>query len=165
MEPLESTSIHLVQTGLSKLQTLFPDRSFDPASAEEFNRLSAYEYEKIRDFIIFHYKATARDDSELWNYCRNMPIPAALAHKIALFRNRGHVAVYDEELFILSNWLAVFFGQGIVPEHYDPLVDLADGEALKSNLKRQKAAIALAVRTLPSQREFIARHCAAEALP
>jgi tryptophan halogenase len=164
MEPLESTSIHLVQTGLAKLQTLFPDRGFDPRDAEEFNRLSADEYEKIRDFIIFHYHATERDDSQLWNYCRHMPIPDALAHKIALFRSRGQIAVYDEELFTLTNWLAVLTGQGIQPQGYDPLVDLIDGETLTGNLKRQKAAIALAARGLPAQREFIARHCAAAPL-
>jgi tryptophan halogenase len=164
MEPLESTSIHLVQTGLAKLQTLFPDRDFNPCDAEEFNRLSADEYEKIRDFIIFHYHATERDDSELWNYCRHMPISDALAHKIALFKSRGQIAIYDEELFTLTNWLAVLTGQGIQPQGYDPLVDLIHDETMTGNLNRQKDAVALAVRGLPTQRDFIARHCAASPL-
>jgi len=165
MEPLESTSIHLVQTGLSKLQTLFPDRGFDPADMAEFNRLSTYEYEKIRDFIILHYYVTVRDDSALWNYCRTMPIPDALRHKIELFRSRGHVAAYDEEFFILANWLAVLVGQGISPEHYDPLVDVLDFESLKGQLLGQKAAIRASVNAMPSHRDFIAQYCRAEPLP
>ena len=162
MEPLESTSIHLVQTGLSKLQTLFPDRGFDPADIDEFNRLSTYEYEKIRDFIILHYCATERSDSPLWQYCRTMPIPDALRHKIELFRSRGDVAVYDEELFILANWFAVLTGQDVWPRRYDPLVDLIEPERIKDHLRRVKAAIQVCAQSLPSHREFIARNCRAE---
>jgi tryptophan halogenase len=162
MEPLESTSIHLVQTGLSKLQTLFPDRGFDPADMEEFNRLSIYEYEKIRDFVVLHYCATARDDAPLWKYCRAMAIPDTLRHKIELFRSRGHIAVYDEELFILSNWLAVLTGQDIWPQHYDPLVDTIDVETLKSHLARQRAAIRQCVNSMPTHSEFISRNCRAD---
>jgi tryptophan halogenase len=162
MEPLESTSIHLVQTGLSKLQTLFPDRGFDPHDVAEFNRLSIYEYEKVRDFIIFHYHATARDDSALWRYCRDMPIPDALRHKIELFRARGNVAVYDEELFILANWLAVLTGQGVVPPNYDPLVNTVEISVLVDRLTKQKAAIRECVQAMPSHGEFIDRNCKAE---
>jgi tryptophan halogenase len=162
MEPLESTSIHLVQTGLSKLQTLFPDRGFDPVDMEEFNRLSTYEYEKIRDFIILHYCATARNDSPLWNYCRTMPIPDALRHKIELFRSRGSVALHDEELFILANWLAVLTGQDVWPRGRDPLVDVHDLAEVREHLKRQKTLIRDCVNAMPGHREFIARNCRAE---
>jgi tryptophan halogenase len=162
MEPLESTSIHLVQTGLAKLQTLFPDRGFDPVDIAEFNRLSIHEYERIRDFIVLHYCATERDDSPLWNYCRNMAIPDTLRHKIELFRSGGHVAVYDEELFILSNWLAVLTGQFVWPRGYDPLTGVLDGDRLKAHLAQQRTAIRACVNGLPAQRDFIARNCRAE---
>jgi tryptophan halogenase len=161
MEPLESTSIHLIQTGLSKLQTLFPDTGFDPRDAEEFNRLSVQEYENIRDFIIFHYCATERDDTELWRYCRAMPIPDALRHKIELFRSRGSIALYDEELFILANWLAVLTGQYIVPRNHDPLASVPDLADMRTHMARQKALIRDCVDTLPTHREFIERNCRA----
>ena len=162
MEPLESTSIHLVQTALSKLQTLFPDRGFDPLDMAEFNRLSIYEYERIRDFIVLHYCATERDDSPLWNYCRTMTIPDTLRHKIELFRSGGHVAVYDDELFILSNWLAVLTGQFVWPQSCDPLTGVLGAERLKGHLAQQRAAIRACVDGLASQRDFIARNCRAE---
>jgi tryptophan halogenase len=165
MEPLESTSIHLVQTGLSRLQTLFPDRGFDPSDMEEFNRLSIYEYEKIRDFIVFHYHATTRDDSPLWRYCRDMPIPDALRHKIELFRAGGNVAVYDEELFILANWAAILIGQDVMPSHYDPRVNTMDTSALAQRLSMQKAAIRECVEAMPSHRDFIERNCRADPIP
>ena len=163
MEPLESTSIHLIQTGLSKLQTLFPDRGFDPADIAEFNRISIDEYERIRDFIVLHYYATVRDDSPLWNYCRTMTIPDTLRHKIELFRSRGSVALYDEELFILTNWLAILTGQDIMPARYDPLVDVLDVEELRRHLRQTRASIIASVNALPSHRDFISRNC--KALP
>jgi tryptophan halogenase len=165
MEPLESTSIHLIQTGLSKLQTLFPDRGFDPSDIAEFNRLSIHEYERIRDFIILHYFATVRDDSPLWNYCRTMALPDTLTHKINLFKSRGSVALYDEELFGLTNWLAIFIGQDILPERYDPLVDIAKVEDLRKHLHQVKTSILRCVDSLPTHREFISRNCKAEPLP
>ncbi|HKD21094.1 MAG TPA: tryptophan 7-halogenase, partial [Rhizomicrobium sp.] len=162
MEPLESTSIHLIQTGLSKLQTLFPDRGFDPVDAEEFNRLSIFEYERIRDFIVFHYHATARTDSPLWNHCRTMPIPDGLQHKIELFRERGAVALYGNELFILANWLAVLTGQDVEARQYDPLADLLDMDTLRRHMHGLKASIRKSVDAMPTHRAYIERHCRAQ---
>ncbi len=161
LEPLESTSIHLIQTGLSKLQTLFPDRDFDEADRDEFNRLSGLEYERIRDFIILHYHATERDDSELWNYCRAMAIPDTLRHKIELFRSRGRVALYDDELFITTNWLAVLMGQEIEPRGHEPTVDVRDREDLRRRILGMRALIRQAAEAMPSHRDFIERHCRA----
>jgi tryptophan halogenase len=162
MEPLESTSIHLIQTGLSKLQTLFPERGFDPADAHEFNRLSTYEYERIRDFIVLHYCATERDDTPLWRYCAVMDIPDTLKAKVELFRSRGEVILYDDELFITTNWLAVLLGQGIRPRAPGALADVLDTSAAERRLVQMKVAIRAAVERMPSQRDFIAEHCAAE---
>jgi len=91
MEPLESTSIHLIQSGLMQLAAIFPDRSFDPADAAEYNRLQIGEYEHVRDFVMLHYHATERDDSALWRYCKAMPIPDSLAYRKQLFCSSGRV--------------------------------------------------------------------------
>src|SRR5262249_14163984 len=111
LEPLESTSIHMVQTAVFRLLALLPTGAFDHATRDEFNRLSALEYEQIRDFLILHYKAVERDDTEFWAYCRTMEIPDALQHKIDLFRSRARIARYDGQLFTEPSWVAVFLGQ------------------------------------------------------
>ncbi|EJL30321.1 Tryptophan halogenase [Caulobacter sp. AP07] len=162
MEPLESTSIHLIQTGVMRLIALLPTRNHDPATVEEYNRLSKIEYEQIRDFIILHYRATERDDSELWRYCRRMALPDSLTHKIELFRERGKVARYEEQLFAEPSWIAVFLGQGVVPRDHDRLADvppIADVERALFNIRDKITHIA---DRLMTHDEFIARHCKAD---
>ncbi|HEY5806445.1 MAG TPA: tryptophan halogenase family protein [Povalibacter sp.] len=161
MEPLESTSIHLVQAGITKLLALFPDRNFDPAGIEEYNRLSALSWERIRDFIILHYCATGRDDAPLWDYCRNMSIPDTLRRKISLFRDSGRFFRDDDELFVDSNWIAVLLGQKIRPQRYDPLVDTLDVEDVRGKLARLRAIFLKAAESMPAHRAFISQHCAA----
>ena len=147
LEPLESTSIHLVQLAIGRLIELFPDLRFDPADAAEFNRLMDVEYERIRDFLILHYCATTRSDSEFWNYCRTMVIPDSLAEKIELFRERGLVAEYRDGMFLEPSWIAVYVGQGIVPRAPMPAAERIEPE----DLGRRLAAIADSCRRAAEQ--------------
>jgi tryptophan halogenase len=162
MEPLESTSIHLVQAGITRLLALFPERDFDPVEIEEYNKLMRSQYERIRDFIILHYYATERRDTPFWNYCGTMDIPETLRHKIELFRHRGRLFQHESELFVDANWVAVLTGQNILPRSYDPLVDGIDEAAVKRKLEQIRVAIKLTVEALPTHRAFIEKHCAAE---
>lgn len=155
LEPLESTSIHLIQLAIGYLLELFPDRDFDPVNEAEFNRIMALEYERIRDFIILHYHATLRDDTAFWNYCRTMQIPDSLAYRIELFRERGVVAQYREGMFLDASWLAVFFGQNVIPHHYDPSSDRVDPESLAAHLAGIGAEYAQAVGSMPQHEEFL----------
>jgi len=164
LEPLESTSIHLIQKGLTHLFNLFPDRSFSRVLIDEFNRLALADYEHIRDFLVLHYKATSRDDSPLWKYCRAMSIPASLAHRLEHFRNSGRVLRYPADLFAQPNWLAVLLGQEIFPENGDPLVLRHGVEPLRAELAQIRARLENAARGAPTHEEFIARHCRAPAL-
>jgi tryptophan halogenase len=163
MEPLESTSIHLIQRGIMKLLELFPDRNFEPALLEEYNRGMELEYERIRDFIILHYCATARDDAPLWNYCRAMPIPDTLEYKIEQFKSAGRVVPYGGDLFSKTSWIAVFLGQDITPSRYDPLVDQQDIGEIRANMASMKTLIRRAAEATPTHEEFLARYCAAVA--
>ncbi len=126
IEPLESTSIHLIQTGISKLFWLFPDAGMSAVEQDTYNRLLTEQYEYVRDFIVLHYKATARDDTPFWRQVRDMSIPDSLAHKIELFREKGRILRFDHDLFAVPSWLAVMIGQNIVPRGHDTLVDAMD---------------------------------------
>jgi tryptophan 7-halogenase len=159
LEPLESTSIHLIQKGLTHLLNFFPDRMFSPVVAEEFNRLAINEYERVRDFIVLHYKATTRDDAPLWSYCRNMAIPESLAYKIRQFRNSGRVVKYGGDLFAAPNWIAVLMGQEIWPERHDPLVSQRDAASVQGHLRQVRAAIRRAAEAAPRHEDYLAGLC------
>ena len=161
LEPLESTSIHLIQSGITQLAAIFPDRTFDPFDAAEYNRLQIDEYDKIRDFVILHYKATRRDDGALWQYTRNMAIPDSLAYRIDLFRSSGRIAFQDRELFVEPNWLSVFIGQGIWPRRYDPLADVMSLDSVKNQMLRLRGLIRQTANAMPTHAAFIAEHCRA----
>jgi tryptophan halogenase len=115
LEHLESTSIFLIQAAIMKLIERFPDRNFDAADSADFNAQVNRMFDQVRDFIIFHYKSTDRDDSDFWNRCRSMPVPDSLDYRMRAFRERGHVVFSRRELFIETNWVAVFLGQGLFP--------------------------------------------------
>jgi tryptophan halogenase len=159
LEPLESTSIHLIQSGLTQLAAIFPDRNFDPCDVEEYNRLQIDEFDRVRDFIILHYKATTRADSALWRYCRDMPVPDALAYRINLFRSSGRVCFHDRDLFVESNWLSVLIGQGIWPRRHDPLADLLPLDSVRGQMERMVKLIRDTAEAMPTHEQFIARTC------
>lgn len=123
IEPLESTSIHLVSSGLIRLLRLFPAEGINQVSIDEYNRQSLLEIESLRDFIVLHYHATQRDDSPFWRHCCSMPIPPSLAHRIKLFKETGRIFVAADELFRVDSWTQVMIGQGIIPERYHPVVN------------------------------------------
>lgn len=163
IEPLESTSIYLIQAAITKLIELWPDREFGRVATDAFNRQMDLETERVRDFIILHYHATERSDSELWNHVRTMEIPDSLSTRLELFRSRGVVDEYREGLFLHPSWVAVYLGQRVIPERYHALVDNRDEAQLVAGLKRLRDAVGTAARRLPSQDDYISRHCAAEA--
>ena len=161
MEPLESTSIHLIQSSIFRLVNLFPDLDFDPADIDEYNRQTTTEYEQIRDFIILHYHATQRTDSEFWNYCRKMTIPETLRQKVALFRSHGRIFRYNNDLFGETSWMQVMFGQGIEPRSYHPLSDGSSAEETSKMLANVKSVIKQVVDGMQSHADFIAANCKA----
>jgi tryptophan halogenase len=160
IEPLESTAIHLVQTGISRLMSLFPTLAFDQQDIDTYNRQSALDMERIRDFIILHYKVTERDDSAFWNYVRTMPIPEYLQNKIDLFKANGRIFREDEELFNQTSWLSVMVGQGLMPKGYHPMVDMLDEMQIQQRMNNVKDVIGKSVDYMPSQAQFIAENCA-----
>jgi tryptophan halogenase len=161
MEPLESTSLHLIQYGILRLIALLPDNSFSPLLAREYNAQTSREYELIRDFLILHYKASTRDDSELWRYCAAMPIPDSLQYKIDHFRAHGTLVADGQELFANPSWIAVYLGQGIIPQRAPALAAMRAGVPVGERLQQIRQAMDEAVDAMPSHGEFIARHCAA----
>jgi tryptophan halogenase len=161
LEPLESTAIHLVQSGISRLLGLFPDKRFNPVEIEEYNRQMALTFEQVRDFLILHYKLTERDDSGLWKYCANMPVPDSVQRKIDLFSGKGRCFRYDDELFSVTSWIAVLLGQGVWPAGYDEIVNTMAEPKLVEVLEGMKATIAKTAASMPTQQEFISRKCAA----
>ena len=162
MEPLESTSIHLVQTALSKLFTFFPTKAFDEVDIEEYNRQTIFEWERIRDFLILHYHVGERQDSDFWRYCRNMSIPAELTTKIEQFKKNARVAHINNEMFNELSWFEVMYGQGIIPESYHALVDNFPLDELERRFAGIYKVMQNSVNYMPSHQQFIDDHCKAD---
>ncbi|MDN3637877.1 tryptophan 7-halogenase [Simiduia curdlanivorans] len=162
MEPLESTSIHLIQAGIIKLLALFPNGVDDSQNRRVYNQRTSHEYERIRDFLILHYKATQRSDSEFWRYCAAMDIPDTLANKIALYQETGHIFRDDNELFSLPSWLAVMQGQGIRAKRYLATADALPELEAHAMLAQAHAGIRAMVKSLPEHFRYIEKFCAAD---
>lgn len=158
LEPLESTSIYLIQEGITKLIELFPQSSDHDVYAEEYNNLMDLEFDRVRDFLILHYNATERDDSEFWNYVRSMPIPASLEEKLALFKARGRVVKYDHGLFLTPSWIAVYIGQGIVPDEYDWRVDQVELKFIEQHLAQMRSLMTQTAAKMQGHGAYIAQH-------
>jgi tryptophan halogenase len=159
LEPLESTSIYLIQAAISALVELFPDGEISPLDRDEFNRLIDMEYDRIRDFLILHYHATERSDSPFWDYVRTMTVPDTLEEKIELFRRRGRVVKYREGVFLDASWVAVYMGQRIIPEGHDMRADLPPLDALALSADALRAEISAKAARMPDHRSHVEAYC------
>lgn len=157
LEPLESTSLFLIQIGITKLLEFFPSQKFDPIISDEYNRVMENEYTRVKDFLILHYCATQRRDTPFWQHVGTMTIPKSLRDKIELFKETGHVEHYQEGLFLEPSWLAVLLGQGIEPKQYHPFVNSIDEKKLFNFAVQRQQQIQTAVQSLPMHDDTIAR--------
>lgn len=155
LEPLESTSLFLIQEGISKFISLFPTADMPSVVSNEYNLQLTKKFEQVRDFLILHYKATERDDSEFWNYCRTMPIPDSLDQRIELFREAGRIFRYEDELFSTTSWVAVFLGQNVHPKSLDPIVETLDVAKITHSLESMKASMQRATLNMQSHEDFL----------
>lgn len=160
MEPLESTGIHLVQAGISRLLSMFPDRHCDAALREAYNRQTRFEYERIRDFLILHYRQNRREEP-FWRQCARIQMPASLCRKLAMFDHSGQIFREGEELFTEVGWLQVLIGQQRIPGRYHPLADALAQHKLDEFLAHIRTLTGRAVAGMPTHADYVARHCRA----
>lgn len=163
LEPLESTSIHLAQMAITRLIELFPTGPASATDRDEFNRLVDYEYDRVRDFLILHYHQTTRADTPYWDHVRTMEIPDSLASKMALWREGARIEHYGEGLFLAPSWVAVYLGQGLMPQAYDQRADRLAPARLDQAMGELREEIARRVAAMPSHRAFLATSGALEA--
>lgn len=162
MEPLESTSIHLINTAIKKLVSVLSLDEITPVQESIFNRLTVKEYARIRDFLILHYCATTRSDSPFWDYCRTMSLPESLQEKIDLYKLNGQVFREEDELFTETSWVAVMMGQGLFPQGYNPMVDQFEAGSLSNEVSEIEKSIRFLVSQMPSHGDFLQKNCPAK---
>jgi len=163
MEPLESTSIHLINTGINKLIAVLSLEGITQTQEDAFNRLTAKEYARIRDFLVLHYNATSRTDSEFWNYCRTMNLPDTLTEKIELFRMNGQIFREEDELFTETSWAAVMMGQGIAMDGHNAVADTLDTVETRKEFDEMERSIRFALQQMPSHGQYLGQYCPAPA--
>jgi tryptophan halogenase len=163
LEPLESTGIHLIQRGIAVLLSCFPDRNFRQPDIDLYNRQLAFEYERIRDFLIVHYNQTEREE-KFWRHCQNIELPDSLKERLELFRSHGRIVQDRDELFKPQSWFCMFAGQELKSSAYDPLADRLTDQAAQRALDEVRGVTARCASSMPSHQDFIAQHCAAPAL-
>jgi tryptophan halogenase len=154
LEPLEATSIYLIQRGIAMLLRFFPDRDFATADIDRYNRVLELEFHRVRDFLLMHYSQTERSGA-FWDHCRSIPLTDTLLEKIELFRSHGRILREDAELFPVMSWLSVMVGQNIIPRRYDPLVDSLEPRKIQSKLDQLRSDIRRCVESMPSHWDFI----------
>lgn len=155
LEPLESTSIHLIQTGIARLMTLFPTAEFSSADIDEYNRATRVEYEYVRDFLVLHYRQTERDDSEFWRHCQQLPVSEHLRRKLDLYRANGRIIRERDELFTETSWLAVMHGQGVVPRGHHPVVTGLGHAEVSARLTQMHMVVQNSLDAMPHHEQFI----------
>jgi tryptophan halogenase len=164
LEPLESTSIHLIQRGIIRLLQLFPTQGISQVDVDEFNAQMTEEFLNVRDFIVLHYHVTERDDTAFWRHCKSMQIPSTLAHRIELFKESGRIFQKDNDVFAENSWSQVMLGQGIMPEQYHPIVNMMTDQELENFLHGIKGAVDNMVDQLPTHQQFIDSYCKAPSM-
>jgi tryptophan halogenase len=161
LEPLESTSIHLIQSGIVRLLKLFPIDGINQADVDEFNAQMKEEFLFVRDFIVLHYHVTEREDTPFWRHCKTMEIPETLKHRIELFKKSGRIFQKNNDIFAENSWSQVMLGQGLLPENYHPIVNMMTDEELKSFLMIIRNSVNNLIDQLPSHQQFIDSYCKA----
>jgi tryptophan halogenase len=161
LEPIESTSIHLIQRGIIRLMQMFPSAGIFQSEIDEYNKQAWSEIEHIRDFIILHYKVTNRRDAPFWLHCAEMEVPASLQHRIDMFRETGRVFRLSNELFAENSWIQVMLGQGITPLQHHPSADLMGDAELSCFLDSIRNNVARTVAQLPPHQQYVENYCAA----
>jgi len=164
LEPLESTSIHLIQRGIIRLLQLFPTQGISETDVAEFNSQMREEFLNVRDFIVLHYHVTEREDTPFWHHCKTMEIPETLKHRIELFKQSGRIFQKDNDIFAENSWSQVMLGQGIMPEQYHPIVNMMSDKELENFLNGIKGSVNNLVDQLPSHQQFIDKYCKASPL-
>jgi tryptophan halogenase len=155
LEPLESTSIHLIQEGITELLQLFPDSSFPISDADEYNARMGLAFERVRDFLLLHYVANQRDKGDLWLHFQNLKLPDSLDERLTAWLTRGHIIAYEFGTFLPSSWLAVLLGQNLMPRGYDPRVRKIADDRLQAEARRIRGAVQVAVDKTPEHADFI----------
>jgi tryptophan halogenase len=159
VEPLESTGLHTIQNSISKLIVMFPTRDFVQSDIDAYNDVSEIEFARLRDFIILHYKATQRDDSEFWRYCKDMPVPDTLQEKFDLYQSNGRFWRRDSELFGEGSWISVFAGQNVEPKAPHPLVNILPDEKLTDEVNHIEMVLNNSVQQIPAHFDYISKYC------
>ena len=164
VEPLESTSIHLIQRGIIRLMQMFPFDGVVEPDVQEFNSQMKDEFYFIRDFIVMHYHLTERTDTEFWRHCKAMKIPDSLQHRLDLFKKTGRIFQQAGDVFAENSWSQVMLGQGLIPEHYHPIVDMMSDDELEHFLKKISISVEQTVSQLPSHQQFLSQYCPAKSI-
>jgi len=164
VEPLESTSIHLIQRGIIRLMQMFPFDGVVEPDVQEFNTQMKDEFYFIRDFIVMHYHLTERTDTEFWRHCKTMKIPDSLQHRLDLFKKTGRIFQQAGDVFAENSWSQVMLGQGLIPEHYHPIVDMMSDDELGLFLKNISISVEQTVSQLPSHQQFLSQYCPAKSI-
>ena len=162
LEPLESTSIHLIQTAVARLMANFPDKNFAQSNINYFNARTLAEYEQVRDFLILHYYATEREDTPFWKYCKNMDIPQTLKDRIALYKDNARLYRHDNEIFGETSWFAVMHGQGLTPKAYHPLANSISEKELVTRMTELETVTQACLQQMPLHQDFIDQYCKAD---